>query len=92
MHVLEKYTDHVVLDVRTDAEWEASHIESAIHRPISDLIKAGIDLDKHRHITTVCRSGYRSNIAGRYLRSAEYEHVCSLTGGMTAWSAMVRTA
>ena len=91
MHVLEKYDDHVVLDVRTDTEWHAGHIEGAVHKPISDLIKEGIDLDRKRHITVVCRSGYRSNIAGSFLKSLGYEHVFSLIGGMTAWNATQRT-
>lgn len=91
MHVLAKYGDHVVLDVRTDDEWQDVHIEGAIHKPISDLIHNGIDLDKHRHITAVCGSGYRSNIAGSFLKSLGYEHVFSLIGGMTAWNAVSRS-
>jgi len=92
MRVSEKYSDHVVLDVRTEAEWQAGHIEGAIHKPISGLIRDGVDLDKQRHITTVCGSGYRSNIAGSFLKSLGYEHVFSLIGGMTAWDAARGTA
>jgi glyoxylase-like metal-dependent hydrolase (beta-lactamase superfamily II)/rhodanese-related sulfurtransferase len=91
-HVLGKYPDHVVLDVRTDAEWQTGHIKQAIHMPISKLVKTGIDLDKQRHITTVCRSGYRSNIAGSFMKSLGYDHVFSLIGGMTAWDAAQRNA
>jgi len=91
-HVLSKYPDHVVLDVRTDAEWQTGHIDQAIHMPISKLVKTGIDLDKQRHITTVCRSGYRSNIAGSFIKSLGYDHVFSLIGGMTAWDAAQRNA
>jgi len=92
MHVLEKYSDHVVLDVRTDPEWQAGHIKGAIHKPISDLIRDGVDLDKGRHITTVCGSGYRANIAGSFLKSLGYEHVFSLIGGITAWDVAHRNA
>jgi rhodanese-related sulfurtransferase len=91
-HVLGKYPDHVVLDVRTDAEWEAGHIENAVHKPIADLVKEGVDLDKQRHVTAVCGSGYRSNIAGSLLKSWGYEYVFSLIGGMTAWHAAQRNA
>jgi glyoxylase-like metal-dependent hydrolase (beta-lactamase superfamily II)/rhodanese-related sulfurtransferase len=90
IHVLEKYPDHLVLDVRTDAEWQIGHIDGAIHKPVSDLIASGIDLDKKRHITAVCGSGYRGNIAGSFLKSLGYEHVFSLIGGMTAWNAARR--
>ena len=90
-HVLEKYDDHVVLDVRTGDEWQAGHIDGAVHKPISDLIRSGIDFDKSRHVTAVCGSGYRSNIAGSFLKSLGYGHVFSLIGGMTAWNAARRT-
>ena len=90
IHVLGKYPDHLVLDVRTEAEWQMGHIDGAIHKPISDLIASGIDLDKKRHITAVCGSGYRSNIAGSFLKSLGFEHVFSLIGGMTAWNAARR--
>ena len=91
MHVLAKYPDHVVLDVRTDAEWQAGHIDGAVHKPITDLIADGIDLAPQRHVTAVCGSGYRANIAGSVLKSRGYEHVFSLIGGMTAWNAAHRT-
>ena len=90
--VLNKYDDHVVLDVRTPGEWQAGHIEGAVHKPLSELIHGGIDMDKGRHITAVCGSGYRSNIAGSYLKSLGYGNVFSLIGGMTAWSAANRKA
>lgn len=87
-HVLDKYSDHIVIDVRTDPEWEDGHIENAIHLPIGKIINKEIDLDKKRHITVVCGSGYRSNIAGSILKSLGYEYVFSLIGGMTAWKAL----
>jgi hydroxyacylglutathione hydrolase len=90
--VLEKYDDHVVLDVRTDQEWQSGHIEGALHVPISDLVRGGVDLDRGSHITAVCGSGYRSNIAGSFLKSLGHKHVFSLIGGMSAWNAARKTA
>lgn len=90
-HVLAKYSDHVVLDVRTDAEWQTGHIEGAVHTPISDLIQHGTDLPKQRHVTAVCGSGYRSNIAGSLLKSLRYDQVFSLIGGMTSWNVATRS-
>lgn len=91
-HVLQTYPDHIVLDVRTNTEWATGHIEGAVHLPISELVKTGIDLDRDCHITTVCRSGYRSNIAGSFLKSRGFNHVFSLIGGMTAWQAAGKSA
>jgi hydroxyacylglutathione hydrolase len=89
--VLQKYTNHIVLDVRTLEEWELDHIDNAIHKPIGDLIREGIDIqDKKRHISVICASGHRSNIAGSFLKAAGYENTYSVIGGMTAWMKMHR--
>ena len=89
-HVLDKYRDHMVLDVRTDDEWAGDRIEGAVHLPLAQLVAAGIEAPTNRHITTVCRSGYRANIAGSFLKSRGFEHVFSLVGGMNAWNAAQR--
>ncbi len=86
-YVFEKYPDHLVVDVRSEEEWESGHIENAMHIPIGKIIAGDFELDKNRHITIVCASGYRSNIAGSILESAGYPKVFSLIGGMTAWQA-----
>jgi hydroxyacylglutathione hydrolase len=87
-HVLQKYPDHVVLDVRTPAEIEAqAAIAGSRTIPIGRLVKEGVpsDLPSSSHVTTVCRSGYRSNIAGSFLKANGFQHVYSVLGGMTAW-------
>jgi len=86
-HVLKKYEDHLVLDVRTKEEWEEGRIASAVHLPIHTLLEETFDLSVSReaHISVLCRSGYRSNIAASILKSRGYSHVYSVIGGMTAW-------
>ena len=91
-HVRRTYPDHIVLDVRTDHEWASGSIEHAVHKPLADLVRYGLDEQKDRHITTVCRSGFRSNIAGSFLKANGYTHVFSLIGGMTAWQNVSRQA
>ena len=78
--------------IQTDFEGEqvTGHIDGAVHKHIQELVRDGIDLDKGLHVTTVCRSGYRSNIAGSFLKSAGYAQVFSLIGGMTAWGSAQR--
>jgi hydroxyacylglutathione hydrolase len=89
--VIEKYPDHIVLDVRTGEEWDHGHIETAVHKPIADLVRDGIDIqDKKRHISVICGSGHRSNIAGSVLKAAGYENTYSVIGGMAAWMQMQR--
>ena len=86
-HVLEKYENHVLIDVRTTEEWNAGHIENAFHLPIYSILEEGIGnyARKEAHISLICRSGYRSNIAASFLKSNGFKNVYSVIGGMTAW-------
>ncbi|MDD2598318.1 MAG: MBL fold metallo-hydrolase [Kiritimatiellae bacterium] len=86
-HVLGKYSNHIILDVRSDVEWESGHLEEAIHIPINNIMEGDFTLDKDQHITIICGSGYRANIAGSLLKSMGYSKVFSLIGGMAAWQA-----
>lgn len=83
--VLKKYSNHHVIDVRTDDEWYAGHINGAIHIPLPKCIDNGIALEKDDHMSIICGSGYRSNIAASVLKSKGYKHVYSVIGGMNAW-------
>jgi len=86
-HVIERYPDHVLLDVRTNEEWEQGHVEGAFHMPIHILLDNGIEdhFSKEDHISVICRSGYRSNIAASFLKLKGFIHVYSVIGGMLAW-------
>lgn len=76
----------VLLDVRTDAEWESGHVQGARHVPLTDILNGIIpDLDKGENIVAYCRSGFRSNIAGSVLAQAGFTSVQSMAGGVTAW-------
>jgi len=83
--VLTKYGNHTVIDVRTPTEWQAGHLENATHLPLPQLIAEGINLDLNDHISVICGSGYRSNIAGSMLKTKGYTNIYSVIGGMTAW-------
>lgn len=75
-----------VLDVRTDAEWEAGHIEGAVHVMggfLQDRISEVPDSD--RPIAVVCGRGHRSTVAASVLERAGFRHVINVTGGMDAW-------
>ena len=61
-----------VLDVRTDAEYEAGHIEGAIHVPVDDLEKRLGDIP-HAPLLIVCRSGVRAGRAYDILSKHGYD-------------------
>lgn len=78
-----------VLDVRTPDEWATGHIEGAWHVPLNQLEARYAEVPDGAPLVVVCRSGYRSSIAGSLLRRLvpSLPAVSDLAGGMQAWNA-----
>jgi hydroxyacylglutathione hydrolase len=74
-----------IVDVRTDAEWQAGHLESALHVPLGHLGDRLAELPKDQPLITHCRAGGRSAIAASLLRRAGFRDVSNLAGGFDAW-------
>src|ERR1700744_3844627 len=78
----------VVIDVREPEEWSTGHIPGAKHVPKSFLESQieGAVPDLSGHVGLYCQSGNRSAWAARTLiEDLGYEHVESMTGGITLW-------
>lgn len=73
-----------VLDVRYPNEWEAGHIDAAVHIPVDDLAERVQELDPDRPVVTVCRSGQRSERAAQWLAGEGFDAE-NLHGGLEAW-------
>ncbi len=86
-HVLNKYNNHMVLDVRNETEWSAGHIKNAEHLPLPQLINQEFNSNQKQHISVICMSGYRSNIAASILKQKGYKNIYSVIGGMNTWKA-----
>ena len=70
----------VVIDARTDAEWNAGHLEGAVLIPYDQVLQ-GIGKaasDKHAKIYLYCRTGRRSGIALDTLKKSGYTDVDNL--------------
>ena len=70
----------LVLDVRTEQEWRAGHLEGAILIP-HDRIGQGIAAvapDKKGRIYLYCRTGRRTALAFDVLKKAGYEDLVNL--------------
>ena len=76
--------DAKILDVREDYEWEAGHVDGALHIPLDSLPDRLDDLDPDQDLAVICRSGGRSARATQWLESHGYSAV-NVTGGMGAW-------
>lgn len=75
----------ILLDVRTDQEWAGGRIAGAAHMPFSEVLAACCALPTDQEVIVYCGSGYRSNMAGSYMRRHGYANVKSLAGGVLAW-------
>ena len=75
----------VLLDVRTRAEFEVSHLEHAEHVEPNAPASA-IRHPKNRPIVTYCSVGYRSGEFAKKLIDAGYTNVVNLEGSIFRWA------
>lgn len=73
-----------VLDVRADYEWEAGHIDGALHIPMEQIPERLAELDPDEDLFVICRSGGRSHRVAEWLVANGYSAV-NVSGGMGAW-------
>ena len=76
----------IVLDVRTQEEYDQGHIEGALLLPLSDIQMGQLSLleDKEQVLLVYCRSGNRSETAAKLLIEAGYIQVYDF-GGIIDW-------
>ena len=74
-----------LVDVRTDAEWEAGHVPAAAHIPIERLTAEAETLDRSRPVVLYCRSGDRSSAAAEAFAASGWD-ASSMEGGLVAWA------
>ncbi len=78
--------DVIILDVRTDEEFEEQRIEGAILIPDYEIEERAEDKlpDKDATILVYCRTGRRSELASRALIEMGYKNVYDF-GGIVDW-------
>ena len=78
--------DVIILDVRTQEEFEESRIEGALLIPDYEIKELAEDLlpDKEATILVYCRTGRRSELASRALIEMGYQNVYDF-GGIVDW-------
>jgi len=75
----------VLLDVRTNKEYEGGHIPGSIHVPLSDIGDKIKKLKKDKELVVYCQSGNRSIWAIKRLMGMGYKNLTNLKGGYSAW-------
>jgi Rhodanese-related sulfurtransferase len=77
----------LVLDIRTPAEWSASHLDHSVNLPLSRLHERIAEVPRNRRIAVHCTGGYRSSIAASLLKRQGITNLIELAGGIAAWEA-----
>ncbi|WP_127836519.1 CoA-disulfide reductase [Clostridium prolinivorans] len=75
----------ILLDVRTEIEFNNGHIDGAINIPVDELRNRLNELDKNKEILEYCQVGLRGYIADRILTQNGFK-VKNLTGGYKSYS------
>ncbi len=77
----------VIIDVRESSEFKSGHIVNARNIPVARLA-ADVETqirDKSKPIIVYCRTGNRSNEAGKKLIASGYQDVSQLKSGILGW-------
>ncbi|MFF2039645.1 rhodanese-like domain-containing protein [Kitasatospora sp. NPDC058170] len=76
--------DAALLDVREQDEWDAGHVEGALHIPIGEVVARLGELPEEGTLYVLCRVGGRSAQVVQYLVQQGRDAV-NVDGGMYAW-------
>ena len=78
----------VLVDVRTQGEWDSGHVPGAVHIPMDQVQKRMSELEQYKSgpVYVICASGGRSGRVTGELRKAGYQAV-TVQGGTKGWQA-----
>ncbi len=84
--LMDTESDYVILDVRTEEEYNEGHIEGAVLIPDFEITSKAESVltNKNQLILVYCRSGRRSKLAAEALVSLGYTNVKEF-GGIIDW-------
>lgn len=85
---LEADPNAVILDVRTEDEWNDGYIPNAINIDIykgQGFIYAVEELDKSKNYYVYCKAGARSDQACGIMNQLGFENTFNLLGGFMQW-------
>jgi rhodanese-related sulfurtransferase len=75
----------LLLDVRTQEEWDEGHVSEAVLIPLSELDDRIDEVPNGGQIIVMCNSGNRSLEGRDILLDAGFEDVVSMKGGIKEW-------
>ena len=84
--IMDSRQGYIILDTRTQEEYDESHIPGAILIPYDEVLEKAEDVlpDKQQLILVYCRSGRRSKLAANDLVKLGYTNIKEF-GGIMDW-------
>ena len=84
--IMDSQEDYMILDTRTQEEYDAEHIPGAILIPYDEILEKAetVLTDKDQLILVYCRSGRRSKLAAEDLVKLGYSNIKEF-GGIIDW-------
>jgi rhodanese-related sulfurtransferase len=78
----------VVVDCRTQGEWDVVHLDDAKFMPMHELADRVGELEPHRdqRVVVHCHHGGRSLRVVHWLRQQGFLQAQNMTGGIDAWA------
>lgn len=85
-NIMDSEENYVILDVRTQEEYDEGHIKNAVLIPDYEINEMAENMlpDKEQLILVYCRSGRRSKIASENLADMGYSNIREF-GGIIDW-------
>jgi glyoxylase-like metal-dependent hydrolase (beta-lactamase superfamily II)/rhodanese-related sulfurtransferase len=80
-------SNFILLDVRTNTEYEDNHIKGAINIPVGELRTRYRELNKEKPTILICSSGNRSSLGTSILSRNGFTNLFNVAGGMSGYSA-----
>ena len=77
----------LILDVRTQHEYNRGHLHNSVLIPVQELQSRYKELGNHkdREILIYCATGNRSTVASKILIDSGFKHIVNMRGGISDW-------
>lgn len=83
--IMEKNKDYIILDVRTQQEYDSGYLKNSLLIPVDELEERINEVPKGKPIIVYCRSGNRSARAADILINNGFSPVYDMQGGILEW-------
>ena len=87
--LLDSGKDFLLVDVRTNDEWEDVHIDGARHFPRNRIYREMNNLGKSKRIVIYCQNGIASFRAMCLLRHSGFNKAQSMRGGIKQYTSRI---